>query len=129
MPVPSQQSVKSCIYLLVISISIFFLRCLYRNFWAVPTMWYMFLLFILWKLLILEGNRVLSINLAIALPVGNYGFIVLYTLQLIIGDYIALKVWFWFCDFQNKPFATNARRVLYFFKYLLFDINNIKSCL
>jgi hypothetical protein len=129
MLVPSQQSVKSCIYLLVISISIFFLRCLYRNFWAVPTMWYMFLLFILWKLLILEGNRVLSINLAIVLHIGNYGFIVLYTLQLIIGDYIALKVWFWFCDFQNKPFATNARRVLYFFKYLLFDINDIKSCL
>ena len=44
------------------------------------------------KVAYFESNRVLSINLAIVLHVGNYGCIVLYTLQLIIGDYIALKV-------------------------------------
>ena len=52
---------------------------------------YVFIVYFM-KVVYFEGHRVLSINLVIALHIGNYGFIVLYTLQLIIGDYIALKV-------------------------------------
>ena len=52
---------------------------------------YVFVVYFM-KVAYFEGNRVLSINLVIALHIGNYGCIVLYTLQLIIGDYIALKV-------------------------------------